>query len=267
MAKNARRKPRARKAVSKRSVKPSRKFVKMVKKVIHSQSEDKMAYASSGDTPIYFNSGITSASDIQTVLPQINENANDNGRIGDELRAKRLRLRGHIILSDNTDNNMWNKRVGVRLMIVSPKRFPNIDDAYSNFSAWNTALLKRGGTQVGYTGLVRDLYTPINTDEITCYYDKVFYLSQDRVFEWVNTTNVGSKATQGIRDTVKFFNISIPCYNKKLHYDQGASSNLQPTNYGPFLLLGYSFLDGSSADTVSTRIGLVYDSYFTYEDN
>ena len=37
-------------------------------------------------------------------------------------------------------------------------------------------IVKKGGTQTAFTGVVSDLYAPINNDAITTYYDKLIYI-------------------------------------------------------------------------------------------
>lgn len=256
-----------RRRAARKATKPSRSFVKKVQKIIHKDAESKMAYTSTGDSLVNFNSGITNANDIQVVLPSIGNGSSDSQRIGDEIRAQSLSIKGYINLAvDLTENYLPNRRVAVRLMVVSPKRFPNMDDAYSNWNSWYSALLKKGGTQTAFTGLLSDLYAPINTDEITKYYDRVIYVSQDYWKTNVGTTTVSSQSMMNIQNTIKFFKINIRCRNKKLRYDPGASSNLRPTNWGPILLLGYVHLDGSAPDVASTQVGLCFDSVLTYED-
>jgi len=70
-----------------------------------------------------------------------------------------------------------------------------------------------------------------------------------------------------LKNTIKFFNFSLKVKNKLLRYDSAVGSDVEPTNYAPFICLGYTFLDGTSPDTVSTNVSLSYDSVLTYEDN
>lgn len=256
---------RARKSAKKTGTKSTR-FARAVKKIIHDQVETKQAYKSSGDSLINFNSGMTSSADAQWLLPTMSNGTSDNQRIGDEIRAQKLVVKGHLAMSIDTSATQSNKRICVRMLVVQPKRFSMFDDVYSNFSSWYGQLLKKGGTQTAFVGNISDLYAEINTEDITCLYDRKFYLSQDNIHEWVQTTNVGSKLAQDIRQTIKFFNFTLPCRNKKLRYDPGSASNLYPTNWAPTLLVGYAHLDGSSPDVVDTQVGLCYDATLHYED-
>ena len=44
------------------------------------------------------------------------------------------------------------------------------------------------------------------------------------------------------------------------------SSALLPTNFGPMLLVGYAFLDGSPPDTSNANLGIYYDVDMVYQD-
>lgn len=243
-------------------------FKKKVLSVIHAQTEDKVAYTGTGDALVYFNSGITSSGDIMKIVPNITNNASDSGRIGDELRAKSLHVKGALIMAQNLSQNTTSPiRIAVRLMVVQPKRYNSFADIQANYSTWNSALLKKGGTQSNFTGTLSDLWAPINEDEITKYYDKVYYMDQPYLFSQNFTgASTSSPSEFTVHNTVKMFNIKIRCRNKKLQYDPASDSAALPTNWNPVLILGYTHLDGSSADLVNTQVALTYDSMFYFED-
>ena len=47
-------------------------------------------------------------------------------------------------------------------------------------------IVKKKGTQTAFTGVVSDLYAPINNDAITTYYDKLIYIQNPYI-----ATNIG----------------------------------------------------------------------------
>lgn len=150
------------------------------------------------------------------------------------------------------------------MMIVSLKTTQSFQDAQTLSSKIGTLLLK-GGTTTSFAGNLQDLYAPINRNVFTVHHDKKFYLRQD----YINTIGAAAPSTtinQDISKTVKFFNLSVKCRGRILKYDEDVGSDLLPNNFAPFILLGYSYLDGSSPDTISTKVGLCYDSVFKYED-
>ena len=120
-------------------------------------------------------------------------------------------------------------------------------------------LLQNGANSQAFTGLIQDLYLPINRNAITVYSDKVHYVSVP--FLGVATA-IGQYTLDAYR-TTRFFRMNIKCKNKKLTYQDG---NNTPLNFAPMIIMGYSHLDGSAPDTVSAVVSLAYSSVFLYED-
>lgn len=239
-------------------------FTRNVKAVLSSLAENKQAFISTGDSLTFFNSGINSTGDMLQVIPNITQSTADNGRIGDQIRAKSFNIKGYVrLVSNNSVNTTTLSQVYVRMMVLSLKSKANYTEATSSATPLNS-LLKKGGTTTAFTGVLSDIMAPINTDLFTVHQEKKFVLKQDWIVQPA-TAGLNSTAAD-ISKTVKFFNMKMRCKNKLLKYDSGVSSGLLPSNYGCFLVMGYSFLDGSSADTLSTRVGLQFDSMLSYED-
>lgn len=240
-------------------------FTRNVKAVLSSLAEDKMAFTSSANALVMFNSAVDSAGDMIQILPGISQGTGDSNRIGDQIRAKSFNVKGYVKLNFNdVPDSLKLPNVICRLMVVSMKSRPSYIDAAAS-SATLATLLKKGGTTTGFGGLLSDIYAPINTDAFTVHHDEHFYLNQS----FINAVGVSAPSayiTQDISKTVKFFNINIKCKNRLLRYDEDVGSNILPSNFGPMLLLGYSYLDGSSPDTLSTNVGLEYASTLAFED-
>lgn len=243
--------------------KPSKFLKRTIQSMISKNIEDKIAYHSTGDTLVYFNSGINSSGDVLQVLPNIANGSAEYHRIGDQIRAKYMVIRGYMHMAVNTTvNDASTKRLGVRLLVVSSKKVAPFPDLQSQAGS---ALLEKGGTPTTFAGNISDLYAPINKEAYTVHYDKIHYLSQSYIKQNIGsttpTTEFAIDATKGI----KFFTIRIPLRGKKLLYDAGTSVNV-PSNWSCGLMCGYAHLDGSSPDTVSTQVGICYDVDFRYED-
>lgn len=234
---------------------------KLVKTVIHDQLENKQAWHNFN--PTWFNCGINSAGDACRLIPDINQSTADNGRIGDQLRARRFNVKGHILFApQGVGQSDSYRRIACRLMVVTPKTYSGYRSAIDNATTWMGYLLKKGGTTTGFTGLVSDLYSPINSDAITTHYDKIFYMNQPSLVSGTTSNTL----PLDLSNTTKFFDISFSCKNKLVKYEASVDYGLTPTNAGYILLCGYVFLDGSSPDTVTTRIQLGYTSTIEYED-
>lgn len=263
---NYRKRPAAKRNTVRKAIRRQRKsnFVKAVKKVIHSQVETKMAYLTNSNASlIKYNSGIDSAGDYTPILPAITESVNENGRIGDQIRTSSLNLRGYIKFDYSSVPASKVCSVGVRMMIVSLKS-ASTSDAVNASTVPLTNLLKKGGTSVAFTGVLSDLTAPINNDLFTVHHDKLMYLKQDMIIQ--NGTVSNDWVMGDVSKLIRFFNISVKCKNKLLKYEDGISGGIYPTNFYPFLLLGYSYLDGSAPDVITTPLGLEFTSTLRYED-
>lgn len=244
--------------------------IKKVKAIVKTEMkkdiEDKEAYTASNAT--FFNSGIDSSADMIRVFPNITKGVNEgNNRIGNEIMGKSLHIKGFLRFvpqptSGSVNIAKWSN-VGVRLMILSLKPAPNYDSAVLNSGLLNN-LLKKGGTTVAFTGAISDLFADINSDVFTTHFNKVYFVSQSYLLQPAGAGNQSALAVD-VSKLVKFFNIKLNV-NKKLKYDDGTSSSNLPTNYGPFMVAGYTYMDGSSPDVLSTNLQISWDVIFKYED-
>lgn len=243
------------KGYKKRIRKTKKPMVKLIQSVINKNAEDKFAWRSV--TNVFYNSGINSQTDVTSIMPSISVGAGDASRVGVQIHGKQLTIQGHMI-NDLTTNSYSDVRICVRMMVVSPKGYTGYTPAYNAAATWLAYLLKKGATTTGFTGLVSDLYAPINTDAITCHYDKLIYLNAPYV-------PFSTEGAYPVTRSTKFFKISLPV-NRIFKYDSSVDSGLLPVNYAPFIILGYSHLDSSSADVTQTQVNLSWTAQFKYQD-
>lgn len=254
-ARKGRKAPTVRKAI--RRVKNT-SFKKKVLSVIRSQNETKIAFNHFALTG--FNSGITVSTDAIQILPNITNGTSDSQRIGDQVRATKCTMKGYMIMQSLSDTSS-SRRIGVRMMVVKPKRVGTFVDTQGGSSAWMSALLKKGGTTIGFSGAISDLYAELNHDMVTKLYDKVYYLHQPQVI----STGTGLTSSD-YNNTVRFFNIKLPCRNRLFRYDLNNDNGLLPVNENWVMILGYAYLDGTGADLVPTRVSATFDTTLHYED-
>jgi len=242
---------------AKRAAKPSKTFVKKVQKVIHADVETKQAYHIMA--PTNFNSGIDAAGDAIRILPNISQGTAENNRIGNQLKAQNLTIKGCVSWSPSigTFGSFANARLGVRLFVIQPRNYSEISEVLANSSTWMPTLLQKGGVSAPFTGAINDLWAPLNSDAFIKYYDKVFMLNGT-----YQATAVGMTQLLG---ATKMFKIALKCRNKTIKYENTISTN-NPMNYAPVFCIGYAHLDGSGPDTVSTAITVQWDAVFNYED-
>lgn len=236
---------------------PTKALTKAIQKVIHKDAETKIANVT---FDAQFNSAATSSGDIIKVLPDIPQGGDNAQRIGDQLRGQKLMVKGHLILGQPYNTQVAEARIGVRMMIVSPKRFPSYSDAVVNSANWLNSVLTLGANEIPLDGTVRSLYLPVNHNSVTCYYDKVVYLT----LPFVNGTTTST--SQDLHHSVKFFSTSFNLKNKLMRYDNLSPAN-QPNNYGPCFLFSYVHLDGNIPDTTNTLLTASFVTTFLYEDS
>lgn len=265
----SRRKRNARNYISaRRAVRKAKKsnFNRAVKKIIDADTETKQAWYSSGNTLTAFNSGITVAGDMLQIIPAISRGTNTGDRIGQKIKAKSCRVKGHLRITTNEVNDSQTlPQVYVRLMVLSLKFRQSYADA-TGYTAALSNLLKKGNTTTDWSGVFSDMNAPINSDLFTLHGERKFYLNQS----YQNTTGPSPPSTIlpiEIKNTIKFFDFNVRCKNKILRYDTAVGSDIYPTNWGPFLCVGYCYLNGGSPDTVSTNLGMEYITDFRFEDN
>lgn len=227
-----------------------------INKLIKAAVETKHAYHSQVTTA--FNSGITSAGDLMFPLPNVPQDVTEAGRVGDQIKGHSLKIQGIITMNLSYAGSAENVRIGVRVMVVQPKLYTNRDVINTEWSAWTSNLLRKGGTNSAFTGTPADLFAEINSDLITTYYNKVYTLSMDNL-----VTAVGA---QGVAYSTKFFTANLKLRNKLMKYNSGYYGNLAPSNYCPVLLIGYCHLDGATPDSVQTQLNMSYISNLAYED-
>lgn len=240
-----------------------KKYVKSVaSSMIHKNSENKEAYHTL--TPTFFNSGINSSGDVIRIIPNIAQGTDGHNRIGDKITPLSLTVKGILQMApqDPAQGSAYSK-IAVRLMLITPKSYPNWASASANATTWMAQLLKKGGTTVGFTGDISDLYAPYNSQAITLHWQKVYFFNQP--YATVNSTTYPVAFDQS--HLTKFITIPLRFRKKMFQYSADVDSGLTPTNAGYFLVLGYVFTDGSSPDIVSTRIKFQFDSVLRYEDN
>lgn len=249
---------------TKKSCKLSKCMKKEVQKLISKNVEDKQAFHDTGDSLVYFNSGITSSGDMQRILPNIYKGTGEQERVGAQIRAKSLLIKGYLQLEpDVVVNNVDNKRIAVRLLVVSMKKYKALADVQN---AAGAGLIEKGGTSSQFSGYISHLYAPVNREEYITHYDKIHYLSQSYTAQQIGSSTPTVQWSVDMSKGIRFFTIRIPLRGKKLIYSQDTGSDIQPVNFAPVLCAGYAHLNAASPDVVTTKVGICYDVTFDYED-
>jgi hypothetical protein len=236
-------------------------FKKRVLDVMRGQVETKEAYHAMA--PTYFNSFVNSTGDLMQIIPSISKGVNDNNRLGDQLRPQKLKLKAIIQMlpQDNTQSNSV-RRIWYRFAILTPKPFANLGSATTNFASWAGAILKKGGTTTGLNGDIVDYSADFNHDMVTVHYQKKGFMNQGLFYG--PTTN---PAVYPAENCVQFFDKTFTFgKNTVWKYDDAVSAGLVPSHTCMVGVLTYGFVDGTAADSLSSRVLFQYTSTLEYED-
>ena len=124
-----------------------------------------------------------------------------------------------------------------------------------------------GGGGSAYTGTAIQYLLPHNNDEFTFYADKRMKFLIP--FGLTNNTLPTSTNACTSMDNSLFHPFTITLTQKHmpsvLKYDSSVSP-IKPTNFAPYLALGYSDLFNASADTALTQLQMEFSATLYYKD-
>ena len=225
--------------------------MQIVKQTIARQTENKMR-GFNVEQNVVHNSAIADA-DVVPILGSIPEGTGHNERIGDRVKPKSLTLRG--IVGLNSENNPNNKPMIVSVYVLACK--DKKTNALVTAGAGMADLLAPniGGTEeVPFDGTTLRSTYPVNTDKFRVYYQKKFRIAP-------GTLATGTREYDFFKWGYTFKSSRMPA---SLTWDEGTGDDAN--NFAPFLVIGYSYTDGTAPDVVATR--LINNTYaeFHYED-
>lgn len=196
------------------------------------------------------NAGITNA-DVVPIVGSIPEGTGSLERLGDRIKPKSLTVRG--IISTNPAYNPDNKPMLVSIYILACK--DKKTNALVQADANMPILLKPniGGTeQVSFDGSTFRSTFPVNTEKFRVYYQKKLLLAP-------GSAAAGTRQFECLRWKYSFKQLPA-----SLTYD--AATGDDANNFAPFLVIGYSYADGTGGETLNTRVISNAFSQLRYED-
>jgi len=258
---NVKRSYKPRKRVSTKPGKISAPVKSYVNRCIRRNEETKMS--SNQYTLSSFNSGITTSADLLTLLPQVVVGTGQNDRIGNKIRPVRLEITGYVVYyTDSLAALNDAKMIGGRLFCFQDKA----TRAYAN-SIFNYNLLNLGGTGNSFTGTALNWVSPHNKEQFTFFADKKMTFMKP-----FGNTNNGTPSTSNAitgMDKSLFHPFKIVLTQKHLpailQYDQG-DSLAYPTNFAPYLALGYCDLMNRTPDSTTTQLAMEFNATLYYKD-
>lgn len=241
---------RKKRMLRKPQAKITKNLTNAVKRIVNKQTETKIATFYSNVTA--FNQQVNSSGDCLRLIPQISNGTGQGTRIGAEIKAKRLHIRGVMTMTLG-QTSAANLRFGVRMMIFRCKRFSDWQQTQTDFASSFGRLLE--GSVNGLNGDLSNWNAPPNRDYFSVIKDKRFVFTMGQ-----------SATTNEVFNSVKHYSFTIPYSKKLLKYDENYSTT-DPVNYAYVMVLGYTKLDGSLPDLAATTyLTNQYVTTLTYED-
>lgn len=226
----------------------------LVKKMISKDTENKSVGFIVEDSVLH-NSPI-SAADCEPLIGEIPQGVDQFNRIGDRIKPKSLVVRGTLALNGSSITGGYTKvPLRVRVMILSQKDI-KVGAQVQSGAVDTNHLLEPNiavANEVDYSGTTINALFPVNKDLFRVYYDKTFTLC--------GSEPEGVEAINRFCASWSYRFKSLP---SSFGFDNGNGDWVN--NFAPFLAIGYSYPDGSSADTLSRRLVSTAYARLEYED-
>jgi len=226
----------------------------LVKRMLSKDHENKSVGYIVEDA-VAHNSAISSA-DCEPLIGEIAQGTDSFNRIGDKVRPKSLMVRGTIALNGGVTGGFTRVPLQVRVLILSAKDIKVGSQVLTN--AVDTGHLLEPNiavaNEVDYSGSTINALFPVNRDAFRVYYDKTFTLC--------------GPEPEGVEAVTKFcanWSYRFKKLPASLTFDNGNGD--WANNFAPFVAIGYSYPDGSSADTLSRRLISTVYSKLEFEDS
>lgn len=238
-----------------------KKTTQLVNKILNKKLETKLATYKVEDN-VAHNSGI-GPSDCYRICPALPNGDEMYQRLGDTVQPMKLVVNGYIAIDRNNapDNRPLQVRV-LALGMVQAKRFSTVQTTFATNYAHLLRINSETGTTVAqYTGNVQDNLYPINNREFRVYGQRLLDMTPNTL-EQAGAPAPGSVESGHM--VVRHFRFVIPT-PKTLKFEDESGDNT-PTNFAPFLSVGYQYMDGGGPDIIQTRIIVNAVSHLTYKD-
>lgn len=215
----------------------------MVTKIVKRQEETK-AIGAIVENAVQHNAQISNA-DIVPLLPSITQGTASSQRVGDKIAPVNLRVNGATSLNDY-GQGFIGQPLTVRVMVLAAKSIK--DGTLLASQAPMNQLLDNGGSSAAWDGSTARSLFRINTD--------LFQVLGSRTFKLGDTT------AENTRSMTKRWAFNVKC-PKSLLYTTG---NINPSNFAPFLAVGWCRDDGVTPGITELSIVNTANTLLTFKD-
>lgn len=200
---------------------------------------------------------------VRYVLPNTNQGPQANERIGTQIKASSLIIKGCVTIpADDNPPLVTGDRADIqlRLMVLSSKSYKSQDGINDNWSTGTieySKIFKVNSIAEPPDGSLADMWKEVNTECFTTHYDKVFRMQRGVGYFPDVTSTSGAAHMPAIN---KSFFINVKCKNKVLKYED--SGNNEATNFCPFMIATWAYSDGSAPSSAAVPF---YQSYSIFK--
>ncbi len=191
------------------------------------------------------------ANDIIQVIPDVSQGDRRSDRIGTDIRASSLTIKGQwTIPADEFPffGNADRADISLRMFVVSCKAFQSLNQVRANWTAGvnlRDEFFKAQAVPSAITGTYRDMVTPVNHELFTVHHDRVYNFRRGLCVPATTLPPPGS--TEGMAHMPAIhrdFTIRLRVKNKKLMYNDPADP--EPSNWAPFLVSTWCYNNGAA---------------------
>lgn len=233
-----------------------RAISKTVKRVLFKSAETKHAFG--GLNPTNFNCSVSGVSDLISVIPNIQQGAGNNARIGERISPSYLTIRGYVTANNSNTIATTGEILDVDLFFLMDK----IQKDGSVRDSTSAKFIRQGGSVVMYDGSISSSCAPVDTDRF-----RVLKRLRCKLIPWPLSTNqLNSNPNSGSQ--VYRFKVTVPLSKLCPSFDYTDITASQPNNCNMFLACGYVMYNNpSNADnTLSVPVQISYASTLYYKD-
>lgn len=226
-----------------------------VRRMVRSGRETKMV--SRGIEQAAFNGSITSA-DIYPICPQVQMGTMQHQRVGDKIQPKALRI--YATLTVVPQYATGAKPMLIRMFVCSYKSIKS-NQGMGGIPPQDLLKLNEELTappqNSGFDGSIAAYQLPINTDSFIVHKDLRFNIYPANLF-----TGPNDAPQLGYVKNIRF-SIPVPA---SLTFDTQSTGADDPTNFAPFLAVGWTWADGTVPGVTNTNLFITARSTLYFQD-
>lgn len=201
----------------------------------------------------------TTGAHLVPVLPNIDQagappNQDPNSvatREGNFVRLKGITLDLRMYIpADDLAYSSDRASIEVIVAVLSSKTYKTFAEVSANWDVGEqikTMIMQEDDTPVPYFGTCMSNLLPFNTNAFTVHDQKRFYMNRGMIINDSAVPTPGATGAGHMPTVVKKLRMNIKCKGKVLKF--ASPEEPLPTNFGPFLWVGWAYTNGSAATT------------------